>query len=314
MSLQQQYRPKSFKTFVGNEDVVKSLKTLLKRDDPPKAFLFTGPGGTGKTSIARIVKKALKCKDTDWKELNVADDRGIDGIRKLISDMKFTPYGERKVFLLDEAHQLTKVAQEALLKALEEPPEYMHWIICTTNPEALKQTFKRRCHTYELESLRDADLHKLMKMILKKEKRESINTKVLEKIIELSDGSAGQALKLLDMVIDMDDVDRSMNTLKSAGTGESEVIDICRTLTSYNMPPKTKWAKVKKLLKNYKGDGESARRPILGYFNAILLHNGGDDIFFTMQSFRKNFFDDGKAGLSCACYSAIFNVNEEEGE
>jgi len=306
MSLQQQYRPKSFKTFAGNKDVLSSLKVLLKRDDPPKAFLFTGPGGTGKTTLARICKRALRCQNADWKELNAADDRGIDGIRKLIGDMKFTPYGNRKVFLLDEAHMLTKPSQEALLKALEEPPSYMHWIICTTNPEALKQTFKRRCHTYELESLKDADLQRLMKSILKKEKREVITTEVREKIIELSDGSAGQALKLLDMVIDMDDIERSLNTLKSAGTGESEVIDICRTLTSYNMPSKTKWIKVKKLLKAYKGDGESARRPILGYFNAVLLNNGGEDVFFTMQPFKENFFDSGKAGLSMACYEAIF--------
>jgi len=306
MSLQQEYRPKSFKTFVGNRDVLDSLKVVLKRDDPPKAFLFTGPGGTGKTTLARIVKTALGCQDTDWKELNAADDRGIDGIRKLISDMKFTPYGKKKVFLLDEAHMLTKPAQESLLKALEEPPSYMHWVVCTTNPEALKQTFKRRCHAYELESLKDSDLHKLMKMILKREKRECITTEVREKIIELSDGSAGQALKLLDMVIDMDDAERSLSTLSSAGTGESEVIEICRTLTAYNMPTKTKWAKVKTLLKNYKGDGESARRPILGYFNSILLNNGGDDVFFTMQPFTKNFFDSGKAGLTMACYEAIF--------
>lgn len=310
MSLQTQYRPKSFKTFVGNEDVILSLTQVLERKDPPKAFLFTGSGGTGKTTLARIVKKFLKCQNSDWKELNAADDRGIDGVRKLINDMQFVPFGDRKVFLLDEAHMLTKTAQEALLKALEEPPSYMHWIVCTTNPEALKQTFKRRCHNYELESLKDADLNKLLRMVLKKENRKAVTTEVREKIIELSDGSAGQALKLLDMVIDMDDVERSINTLKSGGTGESEVIDICRAITAFNMPPKTKWAKVKLLLKVYKGDGESARRPILGYFNSILLNNGSEDIFFAMQPFTKNFFDSGKAGLTMACYEAIFGGDE----
>lgn len=307
MSLQTEYRPKSFKTFVGNREVASSLISILKRPQPPAAFLFTGPGGTGKTTLARIIKRALKCSDSDFKELNAADDRGIGSIRKLIENMHFSPIGgEKKVFLLDEAHMLTPPSQEALLKALEEPPEYVHWVICTTNPESLKQTFKRRCHSYKLELLKDADLHKLMRMILKKEQRTSISTTVRDKIVELADGSAGQALKLLDQVIDMEDTERAITTLQTVGAGESEVIDICRTLVNTNMPANTKWAKVKTLLKNYKGDPESARRPILGYFEKVMLNNGGDEVFFIMQPFRQNFFNDGKAGLVCACYEAIF--------
>lgn len=221
--------------------------------------------------------------------------------------------GGKKVILFDEAHMLTKPSQEALLKALEEPPKHIHFIICTTNPETLKQTFKRRCHAYELESLKNSDLQKLLKIILRKEKRlDAISSEVRDKISELADGSAGQALKLLDQVIDMNDSTRAITTLQSAGTSESEVIDICRTLCHYNMPANTKWAKIKKMLKAYKGDGESARRPILGYLHAILLNNGGDDVWFMMQPFRKNFYDDGKAGLSSACYEAINSVGEKE--
>jgi len=311
LSLQTEYRPNSFKTFVGNEDIVKSLKPILKRKNPPAAFLFTGQGGTGKTTLGRIVARGLGCKKSNFKELNSADDRGIDGIRNLLNSIKYSALGGgKKVFLLDEAHMLTKPSQEALLKALEEPPEHVHFIVCTTNPETLKQTFKRRCHAYELDALKDSEMQALMRRILKKEKREKISMAVRDKIVELSDGSAGQALKLLDQVIDMDDTDRAISTLQSAGTSESEVIDICRTLCHYNMPSKTKWSKIKKMLKEYKGDGESARRPILGYLNSVLLNNGGDEVWTMMQPFRKNFFDDGKAGLSCACYEAIFDGPE----
>jgi len=306
MSLQIDYRPKSFKTFVGNTEVAESLQKICQREKPPAAFLFIGPPGSGKTTLARIVKSMLHCSNTDFKELNAADDRGIEAIRKLIENMRYAPLdGERKVYLLDEAHQLTKPSQEALLKALEEPPSYVHWVICTTNPEALKATFKRRCHTYELQALKDADLQKLMRMILKREKRESVPMEVRNKIVELCDGSAGQALKLLDQVIDMDDPKRAMSTLKSAGSGESEVIDICRILTNTNMPVNTKWLKVRSILKDYRGDAESARRPILGYLNKVFLSNGSEDVFFIMQPFRKNFYDDGLAGLSSACFEAI---------
>jgi DNA polymerase-3 subunit gamma/tau len=308
MSLQVFYRPKSFKTFVGNKNVLKNLSIVLKRESPPAAFLFTGPPGTGKTTLARIVKSKLKCSDADFKELNASNDRGIDAIRELIDNMKFAPLsGNRKIILLDEAHMLTKPAQEALLKSLEEPPSYVHWCICTTNPENLKEAFKRRCHTYELEALKDGDIYKLLKYICKREKT-TISDKVSEKIIDLSNGSAGQALKLLDMVIDMtDQEDNAISVLQSSGTSESEVIEICRTLVNYNLNQKAKWGKIKILLKSLKSDGESARRPILGYLEKVLLNNGGIEIAYMMEEFKDNFFDSGKAGLTLACYKAIFS-------
>jgi DNA polymerase-3 subunit gamma/tau len=298
---------------IGNDDVKEGLMNILGRDNPPAAFLFTGPAGNGKTTLARIVKNALDCADADFKELNAADDRGIEAIRKLIEAMRFSPLSSnKKVFLLDEAHMLTKPSQEALLKALEEPPAYVHWVICTTNPEALKPTFKRRCHTYELSPLTSAELHRLFKIILKREKRESVPMSVREKIIDLADGSAGQALKLLDMVIDMDDEKRAISTLESAGHGPGgeDVNQIVKIITHRTMPPGTKWSKISAILKEYKGDGESVRRPILGYMSAIMLNNASDELFFMMQPFKRNFFDSGKAGLVMACYEAIYGGEE----
>lgn len=220
--------------------------------------------------------------------------------------------GEKKVYFLDEAHMLTKPSQEALLKSLEEPPEYVHWIICTTNPETLKPTLKRRCHIYELSPLKENELNKLMGIILKREKRdEYVTQKVRDQIIEVADGSAGQALKLLDMVIDMKDEERALSTIKYSGAElDEDSRKICKVLLNGNMNARTKWAKVKELLKNLKGEPEGHRYKMLGYFSSVMLNNGGDDEFFIIQPFRKSFMYDGKAGLISACYEAIFGDGE----
>jgi len=309
MSLQVDYRPKSFKTFVGNEDAIESLKAVLDRETPPSAFLFTGPAGTGKTTLARIVKNALKCANADFKEINASDDRGIDGVRKIIEGMRFTPLaGARKVILLDEAHMLTKPSQEALLKALEEPPPYVNFCICTTNPESLKIAFRRRCHQYGLQPLKDAHILKLIKRVLTKERVADYPQKIIEKIVELSDGSAGIALKLLDQVIDFTDPAKAISALQSSGAGESEVIDICRALINSEISDKARWARVKKLLSSLSSDGETARRPILGYMSKCLLgsHDVENGMFICdmMAHFSENFYDSGRAGLEMACFLA----------
>jgi DNA polymerase-3 subunit gamma/tau len=310
MPLHTDHRPKTFKFFIGNKDVVDSLKVILKRDDIPPAFLFTGEGGTGKTTMANIIRHALKCSDTDYTELNAADDRGINAIRALRENMRFAPLaGEKKVILLDEAHMLTKEAQEALLKMLEKPPEYIHFIVATTNPEKLKPTFKRRCHHYHLQPAPRSEMLKLLRLILKREKVTNFPQKVLNEIEELADGSAGQALKLLDQVIDMDDEKKAISVLQTAGNDISEIIDICRALMD-NLPAKTKSNKIRKLLTGYYkngGDAESARYAILGYMNSVLLRNGDTATAMIIDYFKESFMYSGKAGLTQACIYACYD-------
>jgi DNA polymerase III gamma/tau subunit len=313
MSLQQLFRPKTFKGFVGNETTIEALQQVLQKD-PPNAFLFTGGPGTGKTSLGRVVARELGCHKADFVEKDSADDRSIDSIRKMKEDLKAFPFhGKKKVVLLDEAHQMLKPAQSALLKILEEPPNHAHIILCTTNPESLLDTIKRRCHIYELDALTSTDLHKLFKRILKKEKIKNYSKTVLSKIIELSNGSAGSALKYLDMVIDFTDETKALSTLKSAGTAQSDVIDICRTLCDQNMSKSNKWHVIKRMLKNFKGDAEAARRPILGYLSTVLLSKDletGIEISFMIGHFEKNFYDSGISGLKSACFRAISELEE----
>ena len=308
MSLHITYRPDSFDTFFGNESVIKSLKSVLERDKPPSTFLFTGPGGTGKTTLARILQHELGCSDSDFREMNASDERGIDSVRGLRDDMKFTPLnGDKKIILLDEAHMLTLPSQEALLKLLEEPPEYVHIVICTTNPEKLKPTFKRRCHQYELQPLRDTKMHELIKFVLKSEKAlKGFPKPVADKVVELADGSCGQALKLLDMVIDMSSKEEALETLSKVTVSDKspEVIEICRILCDEKMNDKTRWKRLSDAIKKFQTDGESARRPILGYLEKVLLSSGNERVAYMIDCFKDNYFDTGRAGLTLSCFMA----------
>jgi DNA polymerase III gamma/tau subunit len=151
---------------------------------------------------------------------------------------------------------------------------------------------------------------KHLKYILKKEKIKDFKETILEKITELSNGSPGIALKYLDMVIDMKEEKEALNLLKSSGTSENDVLELCRALVDFKVNDKTRWNKVRKILKDFKGDAESARRPILGYLNSCILSNSeGDNFAIIMDEFKNNFYDSGKAGLSLACYKSCFIID-----
>jgi DNA polymerase III gamma/tau subunit len=318
MSLQTFYRPSSLKNFSGNDDIKNNLEILLNRKSQPAAFLIVGPSGCGKTTLGRIIARGLGCAKSAFLEMNSADDRTIKSIRRVIERANYFPVkGSKKVYMFDEAHSILSAAQEALLKATEEPPEHVHYIFCTTNPEALKDTFKRRCHIYEVSLLTSNEIMKLIQRILSHEKVTDFPNDILDRIVELSGGSAGIALKNLDMVIDMkNDIKGALKTLKSSGTSEAEVLDICRALLNFNMSDKARWTRIRKLLATLKSDGESARRPIMGYLSKVLMTNPLDNnnmlVAEIMYEFKNNFYDSGKDGLRLACFAACQVGDGEE--
>jgi len=315
MSLQVKHRPNTFKEFIGNETTIESLTNVLKKDPPPAAYLFVGGPGTGKTSIGRVLGNELGCHESEFVEYDAGDDRSVDSIRRMKSGLMSHPLeGEKKVILLDEAHSYLKPAQNALLKTLEEPPPYAHIILCTTNPESLMDTIKRRCHIYELESLNASHLHKLLKRIIKKEKVKKYPVKTRNKIVELSEGSAGAALKYLDMVIDFTSSKKAIKTLKSAGTAQSDVIDICKILWNDDMSDKNKWFQMKKVLTGFTGDAEQARRGILGILSKTMLKRDLDsniNLAGVLENFERNFYDSTMSGLRLACYKSCFSITGE---
>lgn len=209
-AIYQKYRPNTFQEVLGQDLVKKILLNALKRKSVGHAYLFTGPRGTGKTSIARLIAKSLNCKNPkdgdacgecdvclaiqesryiDLIEIDAASNRGIDEIRSLKEKVNFAPAeGNRKVYIIDEVHMMTKEAFNALLKTLEEPPEYVVFIMATTEPHKIPATILSRVQRFDLKLANKIELTQKLKFIADRE-GVSIEDGAIEKLFQLSGGS-----------------------------------------------------------------------------------------------------------------------------
>ncbi len=217
------YRPQIFEDLIGQEITVKTIYNSIKFNKLPNAFLFTGIRGVGKTTIARIIAKALNCENgsenmckdnfcqncqsiinsnhLDVLELDAASRTGIDDIRELIEFSRYGPSSAKyKVFIVDEVHMLSKQAFNGLLKTLEEPPEYLKFIFATTEIKKIPVTIISRCQRFDLSRVKGEELLEYLKKILIKEK-ENLNEDVLKLIVKLSEGSVRDSLSLLDRML-----------------------------------------------------------------------------------------------------------------
>lgn len=221
LALYRKYRSQNFDELVGQETVVKTLKNALSEGRIAHAYLFCGPRGTGKTSAARLFAKALNCKEgighqcnkcdncvsisngsnPDVVEIDAASNSGVDEVRNLIDKVKYGPInGRYKVYIIDEVHMMSNSAFNALLKTLEEPPSYVVFILCTTEPYKLLPTIISRCQRYDFNKIPNQDLEKLLARILKSEKI-SYDSDVLPSLVEIASGGARDALSILDQLI-----------------------------------------------------------------------------------------------------------------
>lgn len=301
------YRPKSLDEVVGNEDVISILKNQLeKHPEPPmpQALLFHGPTGCGKTTLGRIVARGIGAQAADLREVDSADFRGIDTIRDIRKQSAYKPLsGPYRAWILDEVHMLTKEAQSALLKALEDTPDHVYYVLCTTDPQKLLPTILSRCSQFQVRPLTDREMKILLRRVVKAE-GESISKEVYDQITQDSTGHPRNALQILAQVIAVEDEEKRMRVARRAAETQSKTIELCRALVE-GAP----WKKVAGILKGLKDeDPEQIRRAVLGYCQAVLLSSSSqnDGVAGIMEEFIEPFFQSGHSGLTLACYSALF--------
>lgn len=303
MELYKKYRPKSFKTVIGQDHVLKSLEKMVEKKKVPHCILFTGPSGCGKTTLARILATELGCGKSDLYEVNCASFRGIDTVRDIGNRMMQAPMnGSCRVWIIDEAHRLTGDAQDAFLKILEDTPEHIYFMLATTSPQKLLRTIKTRGTEIAVKSLTIPSLKKLVDRVAKHENI-TLSEDVVDSIVKNSEGSARKALVFLNQIVDLANEEDMINSIESA-TLEKQSEHLARAL----MNPRATWSEIAKIIKSSDiEDPEQVRWMVLGYARSVLLNGGklSNRAFVILDLFKDNFYDSKTAGLVHACYAVI---------
>jgi len=281
-ALYRKYRPNNFANVVGQEVIVKILKNSIINNNISHAFLFSGPRGTGKTSVAKIFAHAVNCldfaddicntckncmflkeNDSDIIEIDAASNNGVEEIRILRDNVKLLPsFCKYKVYIIDEVHMLSTGAFNALLKTLEEPPSHVIFILATTEPNKIPLTILSRCQRFDFNSISMEALNSRLSYILESENK-TLSPSVIRHISELSGGGLRDAINLLDQILSLNNSDVTIEEIDKINGNISK--DMIFTFFKYLLDGSNE--KVLSFINNMANDGKN----FADFINQLLI-------------------------------------------
>lgn len=264
--LHTKYRPTKLEDVLGQTHAMTSLaRVVTKRTS--RAFTLTGPSGVGKTTVGRIIAAMVGCDKGNIIEIDAATNSGIDEMRAITENIHLAAIGgsSTRVYIVDEAHGLSKPAWNSLLKVLEEPPAHVWWVLCTTEETKIPATIRTRCNSYALRPVPGDDIYELLKKVWKAEQLECPK-EVLRLLAQRAMGSVRQALSWLSQCAGCKDRKEAADLLAVAND-ETEAIELCRAL----IRGERSWGRLMKLVEPLaEQNGEGTRLMVVGYFTKVL--------------------------------------------
>jgi DNA polymerase-3 subunit gamma/tau len=317
MELVDKYRPKKLSDVLGQPEIVKSLEKSFREDSIPHALMFSGPKGTGKTTLAQIVacqllqcgNDELKGRALDYFEINAAEARGIDTVREIQNTMQGKGWGstKRKVFFYEEIHELSRRAQgnaqSALLVLVERPPEHVFHIASTTNPEELLPTLRDRFIRFDLKPITAKCAKQLINAVLSEE-RKAVGENVIDKIVDCSEGSPRLILKNLDKCLMLNNDEDRLSLIQ-----KTEIKKDAYELVNVLLYKKMSWSQISGLINETDlSEPERLRHYILKRANTEML-KGNPRAYLIYLVFKDQWFNCQEAALTGCCWE-VFNSKE----
>lgn len=244
------YRPDTFDVVIGNKEVVGNLAKAVRSPSRPKAYLFIGNAGIGKTTLARIVAKEVNSVIDD---IDAASSSSVDDVRNLKEKAGFKPlFAENMTYIIDECHRLSAQAWDALLKLIEEPPSFLYICLCTTNPKKVPATIRSRCYEVQLKPVSPNEISELLEVVAECEGWK-VDGNIMQGIILAADGGVRRALSLLQAGHAAKDREELKKLINKVDIENSPIAEICSLLIDKNKS----WERIRKLLTQIEDEEEA---------------------------------------------------------